>query len=417
MARTRTPRHDAGQRSAELIGGAYHGGRLPRTTADDLLRIAGNGRESWYGRSSRDGQFHALESKENSLPDLLKTWYAEPGLAVAAELQAIVERIPASLWYAVMLLSPSEANYVATWGRTPEQALKVLRTRSDLYGGQAVNVMRFFHEVLIAQRDPSNERKLDVTREALGDASVLRFLKREYRLDSLKGRWDSIDTVHLHALGATSFVVKLVDNHGRESALKCVLPFYTQDVRIETATAAYIHTYGGLSSDVAPIVFGSAARWIHMDFERGETLAIWRSTRIISKKPLRAPPIQDVLAVGNVVSDKLSELHKKFEHLDLSPTNIIAVEGSRLEVRFIDLGINYAAFGAVQGGTASSIYVAPELKAGMHPTGLNAVKSDAYSFGIILASFMLGRDPRDNALPDDFFTYYPGPCVGSARPR
>jgi serine/threonine protein kinase len=207
----------------------------------------------------------------------------------------------------------------------------------------------------------------------------------------------------LHRVGTTSLILRCPTRPRAEIdrppvvALKCLLPRYHKVRAITESTHAYKEEHS-IRLDGVPFVYSSTPLTIAMDFIDGPTLADVLESRVVPdhrspeqqtlERALTERDIEFIREVGLAICSKLSELarHGNRHHLDLSPSNIILVngQGDPIRVALIDFGHNFA-IGERVGTSAAfrraSLYVAPELLD--HPS-IDDWRCDAYSLGVIL---------------------------------
>jgi serine/threonine protein kinase len=207
----------------------------------------------------------------------------------------------------------------------------------------------------------------------------------------------------LHRVGTTSLILRCPTRPRAEIdrppviALKCLLPRYHKVRAITESTHAYREEHSLRLAGV-PFVYSSTPLTIAMDFIDGPTLADVLESRVVPdhrspeqqilERALTERDIEFIREVGLAICAKLSELagHGNRHHLDLSPSNVILVNGpgEPIRVALIDFGHNFA-IGERVGTSAAfrraSLYVAPELLD--HPS-IDDWRCDAYSLGVIL---------------------------------
>jgi serine/threonine protein kinase len=207
----------------------------------------------------------------------------------------------------------------------------------------------------------------------------------------------------LHRVGTTSLILKCPTRPKSETdkprvvALKCLLPRYHKVRAITASTEAYEAEHS-LELSGIPYVYHSTPLTIAMDFIEGPTLAEVLADRAVPddrsveeqtrERALYDTDIEFIREIGLAICEKLSELiaHGGRHHLDLSPSNIILVNGPSEPVRIalIDFGHNFAISERVGTSAAfrrASLYVDPEL---LDNPSLDDWRCDVYSLGVIL---------------------------------
>ncbi|MFI9816317.1 hypothetical protein [Saccharothrix variisporea] len=246
--------------------------------------------------------------------------------------------------------------------------------------------------------------------------------------------WATVEGAELefHRHGSTSFILRgrppQGSGHRNAFALKCVLFPYAHIPVIAAKTRSYEVEHNSLDADGRVVghmvrVWASADDWILMDFAEGRTLAeeieeLKRETaapaagRFRRRRPSPAGNVRlDLIRkVGLPLLAALAELHRAGRrHEDLSLTNVIVRrgddDGRSYDLTFVDFGRNYLYSGAFATGpgSAQSVYVAPEVRAGSE----DVTKADLYSLGRILIALGDVGENRDDTIPDRFYGQAP----------
>lgn len=249
-------------------------------------------------------------------------------------------------------------------------------------------------------------------------------LSREY--------WDGLerDSLHLHRVGSTSFILRCRVHilSGEWLALKCLLFPYTQVVPVAHATLTYALDYPAGAVPATARVRASTAKWILMDFIEGPTLQELLDERARSDRGGGPSFRTDMLtSVGTPLLEALRELHSVGKcHHDLTPANIIVVKKQYPEqlddvvdrVVLIDLGRNYLythEIGLPE--SRESLFVAPEIKKFEGRVDDGAARNrniyeatdtaDVYSLGLILVELADPKGALNGVIPDSIYQYAP----------
>ncbi|MDP9795675.1 serine/threonine protein kinase [Catenuloplanes nepalensis] len=222
--------------------------------------------------------------------------------------------------------------------------------------------------------------------------------------------WRHLDvgSMEYFKAGTTSLILTVREQGETGPAgwvLKCVLFPWGNMSAIANATAAYASVYGRAPD---PIVRpkASTTRWVVLPKQDGDTLRE-RIERCRAAGELDRAG-QRIAFARTIAGEIIAALDATagFQHLDLSPSNIILTGTGA--VRLIDLGRNHLY--SRQVGIAEhddSVYIAPEVKnRGDAPT------SDVYSLGVIVLEILSGGPPRDGRVPDAI--YEMSPVLGRA---
>jgi predicted Ser/Thr protein kinase len=175
-------------------------------------------------------------------------------------------------------------------------------------------------------------------------------------------------------------------------AIKVILPEFATDQRVVTMFTEEARKLRMVRHDAVVAYDGmfrdeNGLRYLVMEFVDGVPLAKVMRERTLSTDELRR--LRDRLAQG------LAAAHDKLiYHRDISPDNIILVDGKVEQAKIIDFGIAKAAgagertiIGSDFAGKFS--YVSPE-QLGMFGGKVDG-RSDIYSLGLVLAAAALGR--------------------------
>ncbi len=227
--------------------------------------------------------------------------------------------------------------------------------------------------------------------------------------------------------GTTSFLL-LCEARGRgKRVLKCVQVAFQSISALSDDAASYSGRISRIREAIREIepdrdlvaqVDWSTRKWILMEHIDGPTLREeldeLGDQRVDSQSENSTQQVIDWFKTYALpVIEGIELLHQaNFDHLDLSPPNIILVptEASGFQVRFIDLGRNYLAsesIGIVR--TKERNYVAPEIRSlGPEVKTPSSQEADLYSFGCLLSELCVGELPDEaGRVPEELFSTAP----------
>ncbi|GAA2136107.1 protein kinase domain-containing protein [Glycomyces algeriensis] len=236
--------------------------------------------------------------------------------------------------------------------------------------------------------------------------------------------WQKIDfgSLRFHRHGTTSIILRgrsarPEDSPSLEIAFKCLIYPYQRQAPIAMATRSYASDYSAFTADDSPMagVWASHESWILMSFLPGQTLAERLRSRpkvppSARKVTIRQIDIEELDRLGGALLYALSEMEKLgCRHQDLAPSNIIVQDrGDRVQIRFIDLGVNHLYTRTLPGEPLGEAkYAAPEVRR----VGRGNGEADLYSLGRLLLAISGAELQPDGSLPNHTYVL----SIGMAR--
>lgn len=184
---------------------------------------------------------------------------------------------------------------------------------------------------------------------------------------------------------------------GREHALKLLSspvldddPSHVERFLREARAAARIrHPHIADVSDYGQHTDGRP--YLVMELVKGERL-----TDVIARGPL---PPRDVVTIARQLASALGAAHDcGVVHADVTPNNVLLVEGDTLQVKLIDFGLAELAGERLSFYDPAFVLGTPEYISPEQLRGVSASdRSDQYGLGIVLFEMLVGHPPYEDA--------------------
>jgi serine/threonine protein kinase len=297
-----------------------------------------------------------------------------------------------------LLLGPSPAESKAKILR-----VQILNRQSDLEG-DLLGALLFWLFGASADRGD-----YDTANELLRRRQLTDFIFAKHEVDKA---YHYVD-LELHRAGTTSFILKSSAN---AKVLKILRWKVMSNPDITLQTEMYADEYK--DARYSPSVAKSGKYYVVMDYVDGKTLAEFAKARIGAatnsgreNSGVAMVRLTILIKVSQLLCNALAyyaEPPRQRQHLDLSPDNVLILEGNGdLSIRLIDFGFNSALKEGVTSAkrvVRAQRYIDPAL---LDNLDADTSQADIYSLGVMLLDLLTSNELTPSAALDHVWRSYP----------